>query len=70
MRKYPHYIICMNSLFAQLDSHLFEVDEKVVQILERVLGQQVGDRYVLVDAQVDYVRVELGNRVLHLFVLQ
>ena len=60
----------MNSLFAQLDSHLFEVDEKVVQIFERVLGQQVGDRYVLVDAQVDYVRVELGNRVLHLFVLQ
>ena len=53
-------------LFAYFYAKLSKISQKVMQILERVLGQQICHGYMLINAQVDDIRVEFGYGVLKL----
>lgn len=57
-------------LFSKFDSHFFEVRQKVAQILQGVLGQQISHLDVLLDAQEHDVGVQLGDCILELVLFQ
>lgn len=56
--------------FSKFDSHFFEVRQKVAQILQGVLGQQISHLDVLLDAQEHDVGVQLGDCILELVLFQ